>query len=81
MEKCISPEEGTLTFTLEKGWHNIGSSLSDTAGNINYIQERINIYIGYFWLWVILLICLLTAAAAAGTVLVYRYRGQKIKEK
>ena len=27
------------------------------------------------------LICLLTAAAAAGTVLVYRYRGQKMKEK
>lgn len=76
-----SPEEGTLTFTLEKGWHNIGIALSDTAGNINYIQERTNIYIGYFWLWVILLICLLTAAAAAGTVLVYRYRGQKMKEK
>ena len=49
-----SPEEGTLTFTLEKGWHNIGIALSDTAGNINYIQERTNIYIGYFWLWVIL---------------------------
>ena len=76
-----SPEEGTLTFTLEKGWHNIGIALSDTAGNINYIQERTNIYIGYFWLWVILLTCLLTAAAAAGTVLVYRYRGQKMKEK
>lgn len=27
------------------------------------------------------LICLLTAAVAAGTVLVYRYRGQKMKEK
>lgn len=69
-----SQEEGTLTFTLEKGWHNIGIALSDTAGNINNIQERTNIHVGYFWLWTILLSCILPAAAAAGAVLIYRYR-------
>lgn len=69
-----SQEEGTLTFTLEKGWHNIGIALSDTAGNINNIQERINIHIGYFWLWIILFSCIVPAAVTAGAVLIYRYR-------
>ena len=69
-----SQEEGTLTFTLEKGWHNIGIALSDTAGNINNIQERINIHIGYFWLWITLLSCMVPAAVIAGAVLIYRNR-------
>ena len=69
-----SREEGTLTFTLEKGWHNIGVALSDTAGNINNIQERINIHVGYFWLWIILISCLLSASVITGAFLIHQYR-------
>ncbi len=43
----------SLTFTLEKGWHNVGIKLEDVAGNINNIQEISNVYVGYFWLWII----------------------------
>lgn len=49
-----SPEDGTISFTLEKGWHNVGVVLCDLAGNTNNIQEKTNIHIGLFWLWVIL---------------------------
>ena len=73
-EFIYSPEDNTLTFTLEKGWHNVGISLSDTAGNINNIQEQTNIHIGYFWLWIILLSCIVPAAVIAGAVLIYRWR-------
>lgn len=73
-EFIYSPEDNTLTFTLEKGWHNVGISLSDTAGNINNIQEQTNIHIGYFWLWIILLSCMVPAAVITGAVLIYRWR-------
>ena len=46
-------EENSIEFTLEKGWHNVGIVLSDMAGNTYNIQERSNIYIGFFWLWTI----------------------------
>ena len=49
-----SPQDGTISFTLEKGWHNVGVVLCDLAGNTNNIQEKTNIHIGLFWLWVIL---------------------------
>lgn len=48
-----SSENRTVEFTLEKGWHNVGIVLSDTAGNTYYIQERSNIHIGFFWVWII----------------------------
>ena len=48
-----SAEEDTLTFTLSKGWHNIGFILSDAAGNANIGQEVGNIHIGYFWCYFI----------------------------
>lgn len=48
-----SSEDNTITFTLIKGWHNVGIVLTDMAGNVNYIQEKTNICVGYFWLWII----------------------------
>lgn len=48
-----SSQDKSLTFTLEKGWHNVGIKLEDVAGNINNIQEISNVYVGYFWLWII----------------------------
>jgi len=49
-----SSEDGTLVFTLDKGWHSVGIVLSDMAGNTNNIREKVNIHIGFFWLWVIM---------------------------
>lgn len=43
---------------------NVGIVLSDVAGNTYYIQEKANIHIGFFWLWMI------SATALALTVLV-----------
>ncbi|MBQ6251442.1 Ig-like domain repeat protein [Ruminococcus sp.] len=57
-----SPENRSLSFKLEKGWHRVGVKLEDEAGNVYSIQEIDNLYIGYFWLWVILG----SAAAIAG---------------
>lgn len=45
--------DNTLSFTLGKGWHNVGIVLVDMAGNVNNVQEKENIYAGYFWLWII----------------------------
>ncbi|MCM1534906.1 MAG: hypothetical protein NC126_03165 [Clostridium sp.] len=49
-----SSDENTLSFTLEKGWHDVGIVVCDMAGNANNIQERANIYVGYMWLWLII---------------------------
>lgn len=67
-----SSEEGTLTFTLAKGWHNVGIILDDMAGNANNIQERINLYIGYFWLWIIVALSAIVIAAAICIVIYSR---------
>ena len=50
-----SETEGNLSFTLNSGWHNVGITLEDAAGNTYSIQEVDNIYIGYFWLWIIII--------------------------
>lgn len=50
-----SSEDGTFSFALEEGWHYVGVTLADVAGNANNIQEKDNIYIGFFWLWIIIL--------------------------
>ena len=57
-----SSDTNTIEFVLEKGWHNVGVTLKDMAGNIYNIQEKTNIHIGYFWLWIII--------AASATALV-----------
>jgi len=40
-------DNNTLTFTLGKGWHNVGIVLVDMAGNVNNIQEIRNIHVGF----------------------------------
>lgn len=60
-----SDNDSTITFTLTKGWHNVGIVLDDMAGNANNIQEKTNIHIGYFWLWVIIILFASTALGSA----------------
>lgn len=73
-----SAEEDTLTFTLSKGWHNIGFILSDAAGNANIGQEVGNIHIGYFWCYFIAAgFTALVAVAAA----LYLYRRRQILQE
>lgn len=50
-----SETDGSLSFTLNSGWHNVGITLEDVAGNTYSIQEADNIHIGYFWLWIIII--------------------------
>lgn len=50
-----SEMDGSMSFTLNGGWHNVGITLEDVAGNTYSIQEVDNIHIGYFWLWIILI--------------------------
>lgn len=62
-----SSSDNTLSFTLEKGWHNVGVVLADMAGNENNIQEKVNLHVGYFWTWIIaaasfLVCCAITLA-------------------
>lgn len=51
---AYSSEDSTLSFTLEKGWHSVGLVICDMAGNANNIQERVHMYVGYLWLWIII---------------------------
>lgn len=50
-----SETDGSLSFALNGGWHNVGITLEDMAGNVYSIQEMDNIHVGYFWLWVIIM--------------------------
>ena len=70
-----SGESNTLSFEIEEGWHDIGVVICDMAGNKNIIQERTNIYVGYFWLWVI--IAGITLCAGAAVLAVVRGRGKR----
>lgn len=49
-----SSADNTLSFVLGKGWHNVGIIINDMARNANNIQEKENIHIGLFWLWIIM---------------------------
>ncbi len=49
IDYTYSAEDDTLSFQLEKGWHNVGVSLCDMAGNVGIIEERTNIHVGNFW--------------------------------
>lgn len=62
-----SKEDGTLTFYLDEGWHNVGITLVDFAGNVKNIEEKTNIYVGYFWLYIIIAgaVCVLGVGAFA----------------
>lgn len=72
-----SSDDGTLTFTLAKGWHNVGIVLDDMAGNSNNIQEKVNLYIGYFWLWIIVAVSGFVIAAIVGIVVYSRNRRKR----
>ena len=71
-----SAEEGTLTFTLQDGWHNIGAILTDAAGNQCIIQERNNIHIGYFWI-ILVAVCGVAAVSGVAGVIIYRYKRKR----
>lgn len=71
-----SSDDKTITFTLAKGWHNVGVILDDMAGNANNIQEKINLHIGYFWLWVIIVLFVFAVITAA-CVVVYNKNSKK----
>jgi len=62
-------DNNTLTFTLGKGWHNVGIVLVDMAGNVNNIQEIRNIHVGFFWLWVIAAVSAVLIAAIVAAVI------------
>ncbi len=58
-----SSDDGAITFSLGKGWHNVGIILTDVAGNANNIQEKVNLYIGYFWLKFLVVLSVLAISA------------------
>ncbi len=70
-----SSKDDTLTFSLDKGWHNIGVKLVDTAGNSNDIQEISNLYVGYFWLWIIVISSCIVIVATV--LIVYKVRKKR----
>lgn len=76
-----SSDDNTITFTLAKGWHNVGIVLVDMAGNTNNIQEKVNIHIGYFWIWVIVALSVSTITVAICIVTYYRKRKKREVEE
>ena len=58
-----SEEDNTITFTLSKGWHDIGFILCDEAGNTSIVPEIINVYIGV-WFYAVLIGMLAIAIAS-----------------
>jgi hypothetical protein len=79
IEFVYSSEDGSLEFTLDKGWHNVGIVLSDIAGNINNIGEKVNIHIGFFWLWVIMAL-FITFIFAMGLLAMRNVKSKKALE-
>jgi len=73
-------DNNTLTFTLGKGWHNVGIVLVDMAGNVNNIQEIRNIHVGFFWLWVIAAVSAVLIAAIVAAV-IHNIRKRRKEEK
>ncbi len=74
---AYSGDERTITFSLGKGWHNVGIVLDDMAGNANNIQEKINLHIGYFWLWVIVVLSVFVITAIICVVIYSRNRRKR----
>jgi hypothetical protein len=76
-----SSDDNKITFTLAKGWHDVGIILDDMAGNVNNIQEKINVHIGYFWIWVIVALSASTIAVTICMVIYYRKRKKREVEE
>ncbi len=74
-----SSEGNTVSFALEKGWHNVGIILKDMAGNENNIQEKVNMHVGYFWLWMSA-VSFLVIVSTAIFLLIYSRRKKRIME-
>lgn len=74
-----SSEGNTVSFALEKGWHNVGIVLKDMAGNENNIQEKVNMHVGYFWLWMSAASFLVIVSTAI-FLLIYSGRKKRIAE-
>ncbi|AEV67525.1 LOW QUALITY PROTEIN: hypothetical protein Clocl_0834 [Acetivibrio clariflavus DSM 19732] len=66
-------DNDTLSFNIGKGWHNVGISLVDMAGNVNNVQEKRNIHVGFFWLWIIMTISAILITVIA-FVVIYNIR-------
>lgn len=73
-----SGEDDTLSFTLSKGWHNIGFILCDAAGNANISQEMNNIHIGNFWT---IFGVSVGGIAAAALIMALLYRRKRIVQE
>lgn len=74
-------EEDTLTFTLSKGWHNVGIILCDAAGNAYIVQEMSNIHIGNFWSILFGTLGSVSVVVLAGLLIYKRKRAaQKLNE-
>jgi len=76
-----SSEENTIRFTLGKGWHNVGVVLSDMAGNENSIQEKEHLYVGYFWLWIIIGATVIGIAVIVFLVIKNRRKRQRLENE
>ena len=72
----FSQEDKTMTFQLERGWHNVGIILCDHAGNSYNIQEIRNVHIGYFWPIVFASICVVSIAIAATLIILHKKKHQ-----
>ena len=79
IEFTYSEQDSTLSFRLDKGWHNVGILLCDIAGNENIIQERVNIYVGYFWMWCITSVIVVLTGAAALTVVWHKKKQRALE--
>lgn len=68
-----SEESNTLSYTLEKGWHDLSFVLVDEAGNINTIQEISSIQVGLLYcLWFRILCGVIAVAAIAAIIIIIR---------
>lgn len=67
-----SETENTMSFTLSNGWHNVGITLEDVAGNSYSIQQVDNIYIGYFWLWIIIISAVVIVGIIVSIIIIVR---------
>ena len=66
-----SDETDTLSYTLEKGWHDLSFVLVDEAGNTYTIQEISSIQVGLFYcLWFRILCGIIAAGVIAGVLII-----------
>lgn len=66
-----SDETDTLSYTLEKGWHDLSFVLVDEAGNTYTVQEISSIQVGLFYcLWFRILCSIFIVGVIAGVVII-----------